>query len=1408
MFSLSFGRRGLAVALGAGLAISLTGVVGASAAPVSTPRANSANSDRGGHGGSGQSLAALQAIAKRPGVVSGKWMVQLRHTRPALASGRSGGNSAASIDGGSAAQAIRNQVQRLRRQVRPQDVKITQVYDTVWNGVAVEATAAGLEQLVRAGSVAKIYPVTLYAAPKPPREVGAKASRENLAQPQMITSREIIKADILQSKDGLTGKGVKIGIIDTGIDIDHPALGGNGVSGSDTASRNFPNSKVVVGYDFVGDDYNPDKSSEKYNPTPKPDNIPDDCSKDTSTSGGHGTHVAGIAAGNSQKDFQGVAPEATLGAYRVFGCEGGTGSDVWVAAMEQAVKDKMDVVNMSIGSSYYNWVSDDHPEVVATKNMITAGITVAIAAGNEGEGTSSFTVSEPSVVEEAISVGSVDNANIAEGFPDPDYTFEFGDVKSQAMMAKFGLDSPDAKIAARPELNKEVELVRCGGVDTGCNLSNLSGKYVFIDSSVSAESNIADAKNAGAAGVIVQYLNPLPLILKQDPGIPVMTVNSLKLSDALKNPSSGLKLRWTGTTKIREGYAPTMSEFSSYGLTGDLRLKPDLSAPGGDILSTYPLNLKVEPFGPGLNIMSGTSMASPMVAGAAALLKQANPQATPAEIRTALMNTAQPVRIGNITKKEKIEYPDTEVEEIQKTAKEAVPQQGGGLIDLEKALEVIKTGGEKITVTPSLSLGDDGATHTQTIEVKNDSSQAVTYNFAADTSPAAMTGTGLVGWKLTGVNTQVSFNPSSLTVQPKQNGSVQVTVTAPTTARDIWPSTVMGPSLYEEVYSGGGTAVTIWTRASKDTPPGYQEGTVPAGSIYGGYVELQDSTGSVVKRVPFAGMTGDYETDRKFLYTDWKESDIYGQTLPWWAEDYTKKKLIPSQDKRLYIEPTLSKLQSCPKGQIREGVCYPEPYILRKDLPRYRDITANGQVFTLKDKDIPVLRFHLDAPAKDLSVKVYKAKEDGSKDKAAAPYNTIASAPAGVSGNISGFYDIIPWDGKLAKDAKSKDFEQVPDGKYVLELTVTKGMGQASNNQNTETYLSPMFEINSQATPEPEPTETNAPTPTPTETSRPNNSGGWSGSGSGGSSSSSNSDKKPDAKQPGDAGVSATDRLAGNTRVETAVAIAKQAFPRGAKSVYLASATSTADALAAGVLTNGPVVLNQKDGLSPATKSYLKQLKTQGLTTVYLLGGTALLSEQTQSEIQALGLSVARIAGANRAETAVLIVKHQYPQGFSKAYITDGYGRDGKGSPDAVVAGALTDGPLLFGSRHAPLTESTRQLLAGKTVVQLGGNALMGVTPNSTLVGKDRYATAAAVAHAALNDRNRGKVYLANGVNFVDAVAGGSLTDGTVLLTKKDTLPAATCQALKDLKVRTVKSLGGAGAVSDAVLKAAKVCLK
>ncbi|ORY08178.1 subtilisin-like protein, partial [Basidiobolus meristosporus CBS 931.73] len=155
-----------------------------------------------------------------------------------------------------------------------------------------------------------------------------------------------------------TGEGIRVGVIDTGIDYSHPALGGCFKS---------KNCRVQYGYDFVGDEYNGTLGSLKGDEDPK------DCQ-------GHGTHVAGIIGAND-KNFIGVAPKVTFGAYKVFGCTGGAPSDMIIKAIEKSVADKMDVINLSLGSPL---PFPDDPITRAINRAAEAGVVPCISAGNDG----------------------------------------------------------------------------------------------------------------------------------------------------------------------------------------------------------------------------------------------------------------------------------------------------------------------------------------------------------------------------------------------------------------------------------------------------------------------------------------------------------------------------------------------------------------------------------------------------------------------------------------------------------------------------------------------------------------------------------------------------------------------------------------------------------------------------------------------------------------------------------------------------------------------------------------------------------------------------------------------------------------------------------------------------------------
>ena len=303
----------------------------------------------------------------------GAWFVQLS------------GNPVA--DGGNAT-ALTAKRQKFHADAKKAGIQYKTRYEfqKLWNGLSIEVGAGQLEKVLALPNVQAIYPVHTISIPETtPASI-----------PDLATAIKMTGADIAQNELGLTGEGVKVAVMDTGIDLDHPDLGGDG-----TAGAPFTNSRVVSQWDFVGDDYNADPSSTAYSPTPAPDPVADDCN-------GHGTHVSGIVGADGE--VTGVAPGVTFGAYRVFGCEGSTTDEVMIAAMERALDDDMDVLNMSIGDAFNNW--HQSPTGQASTNLVKKGMVVVASIGNSGAN-GVYSGGVPGMGDKVIGVASYDNSHVA-----------------------------------------------------------------------------------------------------------------------------------------------------------------------------------------------------------------------------------------------------------------------------------------------------------------------------------------------------------------------------------------------------------------------------------------------------------------------------------------------------------------------------------------------------------------------------------------------------------------------------------------------------------------------------------------------------------------------------------------------------------------------------------------------------------------------------------------------------------------------------------------------------------------------------------------------------------------------------------------------------------------------------------
>jgi subtilisin family serine protease len=504
--------------------------------------------------------------------------------------------------------ALRNNYKQWLHANVPQ-AQVTGNFDISLNAVAVQLNGATLEQISAAPMVKSAQYQGLYAP--------------NVADPDMA----LINAPAAWAQDGgpaNAGDGVRIAIVDTGIDITHPCFSDAGYpSQQQLGNHSFTNNKVIVAKVF-----NNKTPSRVYTAEPLQE---------------HGTHVAGTAACNygtpanvdgvATYNMSGVAPRALLGNYNIFPADvTNARSEDILDALEAAYADGFDVANLSLGGGSHG-IQD--LLTVAIDNFDAANMVVAVAAGNSGPGL--FTVESPgsgksSLTAGAASVGHlVANSVTAGGSSYPAQQGEFGAVTSD-LTAPF------------------VVLLGGGtnGLDTACTAiaTNLTGKIALITrGACSFSTKIRNARDAGAAGVIVSNsVAGDPIIMAQD-GTPDQPANVPAYSVAIED---GASLANSGAVSATIGAAlqyfvtthnDIMGSFSSQGPTDvDFRVKPDVVAPGVSVLSSIPHQFCDSP--PCFAFFQGTSMATPHLSGSAAFLRGMNPTWSAADIRSAIVNTA------------------------------------------------------------------------------------------------------------------------------------------------------------------------------------------------------------------------------------------------------------------------------------------------------------------------------------------------------------------------------------------------------------------------------------------------------------------------------------------------------------------------------------------------------------------------------------------------------------------------------------------------------------------------------------------------------------------------------------------------------------------------------------------------
>ena len=635
-------------------------------------------------------------------------------------------------------------------------------------------------------SVSNVYPVRYFT-------VGPVAQ----ANPELATAIKMTGADVAQNDLHLSGDGVKVAVMDTGIDLDHKDLGGDGVAGGA-----HPNSRVVSQWDFVGDAYNADPESATYNPVPSPDPVADDCN-------GHGTHVAGIIGADQASGPDGalgVAPKVKFGAYRVFGCDGSVTDDVMLAAMERIQADGADVLNMSIGDAFNNWA--ESPTAAAADALVDAGIVVVASIGNSGA-QGIYSAGAPGVGKKVIGVASYDNTDIQ---------LSAFTVSPDGKKVPYGqaTGAPPAPTSGSQPMSR---VGTKASTDAGCaplTVGSLTGTVALIRRGTCAfYIKSFNAQSAGAIGVVI-YNNQPPFqgFITVDPnapgnpGGPPITIPVVNVSGTDGNliddrfatgPHDDVDGGYGAGSEPHDRRSHLVVELVRHRGRADAEARHrgarrvhqvDLPAREGCLRKPQRDVDGVAARGRSRRAPAAGSSFDPCIPGS----RRAGEQCRPARLVRGRAGLPTPGSDAS---------------------------SGCRMLDIPHAIEA------KTLISPGkISLGE-GSGGSATMTLRNSGAGAVTYDLTHEV--AISTGTQTFGPLINDFwfpETQATFSAPSVTVPAGGTATVGVNITAD-------PLEPVAPDFI-----------------------GF-----PTGGLYGGYLQFRDhGTGDVVFSVPYVGFKGDYQS--------------------------------------------------------------------------------------------------------------------------------------------------------------------------------------------------------------------------------------------------------------------------------------------------------------------------------------------------------------------------------------------------------------------------------------------------------------------------------------------------------------------------------------------------------------------
>jgi uncharacterized protein (TIGR03437 family) len=727
----------------------------------------------------------------------------------------------------------------LRSELRSRNFSVTGSVATTLNAVFVVAPLSRLAELQGLSGVLAVTPLRAYKR-------------------QMNRALALVDASTAWSAVGgvsNAGAGIKIAIIDGGIDQTHSAFQDSSLSipagfpkcGTPSDCTGFTNNKVIVARSYVS------MLAAPSNPqSPAVDSRPDDLS--ARDHDGHGTAVASVAAANTTTGlvtFNGMAPKAYLGSYKIFGSPGvndDTYDDAIIQALDDAITDGMDVISASFGGQAFTGPLDTGAScglaagapcdavAMAFENAAKAGTLIVVSAGNDGYAGYNYpnfnSMNSPADAPDVIAVGASSNSHYfletirVPGNAPSNLQNIQGQTGTANTVGTFGLGSGAFTL---PLL--DVQQIGDNGLFCTTNLSGnaLFGYYLLIErGTCSYETKVENAENAGAFGVII-YMNtsgaPIAPSDSADdfgliPFIVISNANGVALKNYVDaNPLALVTFDSAGSEQIDNLDADQLAGYSSLGpSTGTSAIKPDLVAVGGSAANNnagevYTAAETYDPQGivyssSGYAAANGTSFAAPLVAGAAAIVKQHHPTWTAAQIRSAIINNAvQAVSTDDATGTGSSFGVD-------------IQSFGAGLLDAGAAVNAT------VTASPvSLSFGIlSKLPQTLPVTLTNNGTAAVTLAISTMTSNGALGGA------------TVGFDKTSVLLAAGASATVNVTLSG----------TLPAPSEYSAFVQILGTGVSMLVPYMYIVPDGNPVNLSPCGGYCTGNLDFDGLAGEAV----------------------------------------------------------------------------------------------------------------------------------------------------------------------------------------------------------------------------------------------------------------------------------------------------------------------------------------------------------------------------------------------------------------------------------------------------------------------------------------------------------------------------------------------------------------------------------